>query len=59
MKIIAISLLVWLALWLTFANIDVVFSRITTAIRGQDIKWSHSWGKCAFYWALFILCCLI
>jgi len=59
MKIIAISLAFYLAMRLTLTNFDVIVSRFTKAIRKVDVSWEMAYGHMCFYWALFLLACLI
>lgn len=59
MKAITIALSLFLALASTFYNLDVVISRVTRAIREVDCKWTMSYKSLAFYWALFMLSCII
>ena len=59
LKLFVIGLSFWLALVSTFLRIDILVSRITKAIREQDLKWEMKWELLGFYWVLFLIACLI
>ena len=59
LKLFVIGLSFWLALVSTFLRIDILFSRISKAIRNQDLQWEMRWYDLGFYWVLFLISCLI
>lgn len=59
LKLFVIGLSFWLALVSTFLHIDVLVSRITKAIRKDDLQWTVYYFELGFYWVLFLISCLI
>jgi len=59
LRLVAICLSLWLALIMTWLNVDVWISRLTKAIRKQGVKWEMTHKTTSFYWVLFLLSCLI
>lgn len=52
---VAVFLSTWLAVMSTALQVDLFVTRITRAIREQEVKWKHGFDTLAVAYALLVL----